>query len=142
RLKRFLLSEPEWQLLEALLPILKSLHKMMVQISSSQYPMLHAVIPEMDKLNGKLKGVFNDSTSPPIICKAVQRGLIVLDKYYSLTDDSIMWKTAMCALFFTPRRHWFMKAKWEDAWTDQAVREAHKVWTQYYKPLVKCPPPP
>ncbi len=113
----------------------------------------------MDSLNQKLELVFNDQTCPAIIRKAVQRGLIVLNKYYSLTDDSVMWKTAMRVLLssfgysltdsFTVlhpgyRCHWFMKAQWEDSWTDQAVCEPRKIWTRYYKPLIKhaTPPPP
>ncbi|KAF9018313.1 hypothetical protein BDZ89DRAFT_923745, partial [Hymenopellis radicata] len=136
-----LLSEGEWEILEALLPILKALHKTTVQMSTSRFPMLHAVIPAMDSLNKKLERAFNDNSRPAVIRKALQRGLIVLDKYYSLTDDSVMWKTAML-LHPSYRRHWFVQVKWEDAWTDQAIREARKIWVRHYKPLIKQPPTP
>ncbi len=54
----------------------------------------------MDLLNDKLERVVNDESQPSVIRKAVQRAIMVLDKYYTLTDESIMWKTAMCKPLF------------------------------------------
>ncbi len=88
--------------------------------------MLHEVIPIMDLLNDELKKIVNNASQPSVIRKAVQRAITVLDKYYTLTDDSIMWKTAMRAslphynsskliyrLVLHPkyRRAWFVKAQ-------------------------------
>jgi hypothetical protein len=49
----------------------------------------------MDIVNGTLEKQYNNSTLPSVIRRAIQKGIIVLDKYYSTTDESIMWKTAM-----------------------------------------------
>ncbi len=115
--------------------------------------MLHEVIPIMDILNRKMEAMTNDTTLPNIIRRAVQRGIMVLDKYYALTDESIIGKTAMCMYLcffdFTfvlihiivlhpkYRKRWFACAEWEDEWIDTAVGAARKVWRKHYKPLVK-----
>lgn len=46
----------------------------------------------MDLLNDKLEEMILDEELPASIRVGVQRGIVVLDKYYALTDDSIMWK--------------------------------------------------
>lgn len=57
----------------------------------------------MDLLNDKLEEMILDEELPASIRVGVQRGIVVLDKYYALTDDSIMWKTSMCMfLLFQP----------------------------------------
>ncbi|KAF9064976.1 hypothetical protein BDP27DRAFT_1195606, partial [Rhodocollybia butyracea] len=125
----------QWGLLQCMEPIFKILNKATNWISTSKYPTLHQVIPTMDILNDMLEKEFNDTARPAVIHRAIQRGIIVLDKYYSLTDDSIMWKTAM---LLHPRYHekWFHNAKWEGSWVDTAVREAHRIWTQAYKTTI------
>ncbi|KAF9027983.1 hypothetical protein BDP27DRAFT_1191828, partial [Rhodocollybia butyracea] len=61
--------------------------------------------------------------------------IMVLDKYYSLTDESIMWKTAML-LHPHFREKQFHNAKWEGSWVDSAVKEPHWVWKDSYQTLV------
>lgn len=74
-------------------------------MSMSQHPMIHEVIPYMDIINKEFeqtlladKNTEDDAPRkvPLVICKAVQKGLIILNKYYVKTDESVMWKTAMC----------------------------------------------
>ncbi|KAE9382959.1 hypothetical protein BT96DRAFT_844829, partial [Gymnopus androsaceus JB14] len=47
--------------------------------------------------------------------------------YYSLIDNSIMWKTAMHKSIYTQvllmHCTWFHKAEWEARWIDTAVQE-------------------
>lgn len=96
-LKRFKLTEREWGLLEDLMPVLRVLEGATVKMSASTYPTLHEVIPIMDLLNKRFEKILDDLTQPAIIHHAVARGLAVLDKYYSKTDDSVMWRVAMSA---------------------------------------------
>ncbi|KAF9062918.1 hypothetical protein BDP27DRAFT_1186921, partial [Rhodocollybia butyracea] len=114
----------QWGLLQCMEPISKFiLNEATNWISTSKYPTLHQVILTMDILNDKLEKEFNNTACSAVICRAIQRGIIVLDKYYSLTDESIMWKTAML-LHPRYREKWFHNAKWEGSWVDTAVREA------------------
>lgn len=121
-------------------------------MSTSRYPTLHEVIPAMDLLSDKLEEMILDEDLPASIRVGVQHGIIVLDKYYALTDDSIMWKTSMCMFFYFQlihfsqnsivlhpkyRKQWFIRAQWNDTWVDTAVRAASKVWKRHYKTLVK-----
>ncbi|KAJ3971457.1 hypothetical protein EV361DRAFT_219428 [Lentinula raphanica] len=69
---------------------------------------------------------------PLVVQRGVQRAIMVLDKYYSRTDESIMWKTAM---LFHPkyRRNYFERAGWEDNWINTAVVTAREIWTTHYR---------
>ncbi|KAJ3738528.1 hypothetical protein EV360DRAFT_21004, partial [Lentinula raphanica] len=96
RLKRYHLSDEEWLILESLRPLLKVfisalLHDATTRISSSKYPMLHEVIPIIDVLNKKLEEAVANNALPLVVRRGVQRAIMVLDKYYSRTDESIMW---------------------------------------------------
>lgn len=68
-------------------------------MSSTKYPMLAQVIPCMDLLFRKLELKVADEELPLTVRRGIQRALMVLDKYYALVDDSIMWKTSMRAFF-------------------------------------------
>ncbi|KAF5359897.1 hypothetical protein D9757_015143 [Collybiopsis confluens] len=72
------------------------------------------------------------------IRKGVQQALLVLDKYYAKTDESIMWKTAMYCIFHPKyRKHYFTKEGWKEEWIDAAARAARKTWNRHYKPLIR-----
>lgn len=58
--------------------------------------MLHEVIPMMDILNKELETAFNNEKHPLVVRRGIQHALVVLDKYYSKVDYSLMWKTSMC----------------------------------------------
>ncbi|KAJ3817739.1 hypothetical protein F5880DRAFT_1466505, partial [Lentinula raphanica] len=102
------------------------------RISSSKYPMLHEVIPIIDVLNKKLEAAVANTALPLVVRRGVQRAIMVLDKYYSRTDESIMWKTAM---LFHPkyRRNYFEHAGWEYNWINTAVFTAREIWTTHYR---------
>jgi len=63
----------------------------MKQISS---PLLHHVIPLFDIITQKLDS-FVDEKLHPCVCIATTRGHAMLNKYYGLSDDSIMYRVAM-----------------------------------------------
>ncbi|KAK0451967.1 uncharacterized protein EV420DRAFT_1645902 [Desarmillaria tabescens] len=65
------------------------------RISHSAVLLLHEVIPTMDSITRKLEKYLEDATLYPAVCAGVTHGLAITDKYYSKTDESIMWKTAM-----------------------------------------------
>ncbi|KAF8908277.1 hypothetical protein CPB85DRAFT_1207640, partial [Mucidula mucida] len=90
-LEWFKLTDAEWSLFKHLLPVLCILKRAMVKILASSYPTLYEVIPYMDTLNRKLEKIYNNITQPAIITHGVARALAVLDKYYSKTDNWIIW---------------------------------------------------
>lgn len=66
------------------------------EISKSKTPLLHEVIPLFDILTRALDDHVDDGTLPPAIRVAAARGRKMLNKYYGLTDDSILYRIAMC----------------------------------------------
>lgn len=65
------------------------------RISQSNTPLLHEVIPLIDSLTGAMEDVVDSMTASDIIRLAAARGRQVLNKYYSKTDESIMYRLAM-----------------------------------------------
>ncbi len=68
---------------------------MTLRISRTSTPLLHEVIPLIDILTKLLDKKIIDTSLPMAIRAAVARGRAILNKYYSLTDDSIMYRMAM-----------------------------------------------
>ena len=67
----------------------------MHQISKSKTPLLHEVIPLFDVITRALDEHIADGTLPPVVRVAAARGSTMLNKYYGLTDDSIIYRVAM-----------------------------------------------
>ena len=64
------------------------------------HPLVHAVIPLIDNLTNKLTA-FAESTSLHVAVRAgAVAGYKVLNKYYSKTDESIVYRLAICKLIF------------------------------------------
>ncbi|KAF8999900.1 hypothetical protein BDZ89DRAFT_969228, partial [Hymenopellis radicata] len=97
RLRRFKLTPNEWALMWSLRPVFKLIQDATTLISTKARPMLHEVIPTMDALNKGLEAKLVEDGVPEIVRYAITKGLAVLDKYYVLTDDSLMWRLCMSA---------------------------------------------
>jgi hypothetical protein len=65
------------------------------KISQNKVPLLHEVIPIVDIITRALDDYADDVTKLPVVRAAAQRGRAMVNKYYSLTDDSIMYRLAM-----------------------------------------------
>ena len=68
-------------------------------MSQSAVPLLHQVIPLFNGITRTLDDYISNEDHAPAVCKAAVRGRMMLNKYYGLTDDSIMYHIAMCALY-------------------------------------------
>lgn len=66
------------------------------QMSQSNTPLIHQVIPLMDGLTRAFDKFIGDSELHLAVRYAAKRGLAILNKYYSLTDDSIVYRISMC----------------------------------------------
>ena len=78
----------------------------MKRISSHSTPLLHHVIPLFDIITHKLDGFVDDESLHPCVRHAAARGRAMLNKYYGLSDESIMYLIAMRMLFpFIPFCH-------------------------------------
>jgi len=69
------------------------------KISKSKVPLIHHVIPIFDVVTTALEDHIDKSTLPLVVRHAALRGYLMLNKYYSLTDDSIVYRVAMSVFF-------------------------------------------
>jgi len=121
------------------------------QISQSKTPLVHEVIPIFDVINRALDEHLADMTLPAAVCMAAARGRTMLNKYYGLTDDSIIYWIAMCTsyreyslscwlwlhkLVLHPRykSSYFHKAGWPREWITMAEDLLRNEWNANYKP--------
>ena len=66
------------------------------QMSASTRPLVHQVIPYIDILTNHLDEVLSQDDLHPTIRAAAKRGMVVINRYYSRTDESIVYRIAMC----------------------------------------------
>lgn len=114
KLCKYKLSDTEWGILKQLYDILEvsfiifsiqpayvlmccSQHFLAatLRISKSHIPLMHEVIPVMDILTNELNATIQDTTIHIAVRAAAARGRVIMDKYYSRTDESIMYHMAM-----------------------------------------------
>jgi hypothetical protein len=64
-------------------------------MSQSKVLLLHEVIPLIDTITRTLEKAITDHSLYPAVRTSAAKGLAILNKYYSKTDDSIMYRCAM-----------------------------------------------
>jgi hypothetical protein len=114
-------------------------------------PLLHQVIPVIDILTRHLEDTSSNSKYLPTICAGAAKGLVVLNKYYSKTNESIMYRCAMSIFCYCFRfcmssnlnfivlhpmykLTYLRSKKWPEKWVDAARLVLQEQWTTYYKP--------
>ncbi|THH23259.1 hypothetical protein EUX98_g7913, partial [Antrodiella citrinella] len=132
-LKRFKPTTEEWTILEQLEPILEMFLIATEHISHSNRPLLYEVIPIIDKLTTALEQVIANNSLVQPVRAAATRGMKVLNKYYSVTDDSIMYRLA---ILLHPRykSEYFKRQKWPSEWITTAENLLRQRWESHYKP--------
>ncbi|KAF8546592.1 hypothetical protein OG21DRAFT_1426640 [Imleria badia] len=119
-LRKFELSDEEWEIVEQLHSILKDATSF-----SRSTPSLAAVIPAMDHIDTVLTTGFLDYNYSLAIRAALDAVKKTLNQYYELTDSSESYRIAMVL----PPWHklaYFKKARWKPEWIEIAenlVRE-------------------
>ncbi|PIL25427.1 hypothetical protein GSI_13317 [Ganoderma sinense ZZ0214-1] len=133
RLRRFILLDEEWEILASLYDLLYPFLFVTVQVSSSGRTLVHEVIPFMDTLTDHLDKFRNNDDIPPVVRAAAYRGRKILDKYYTFTDNSIIFHIAM---ILHPRYKltYFHKQNWLPEWIDRARELVRTEWRTNYKP--------
>ncbi|TBU55542.1 hypothetical protein BD310DRAFT_777191, partial [Dichomitus squalens] len=95
RLRRYILSNEEWAVLEQLYRLLDPFLFATNDISLSTRGLVHEVIPYMDVLTAHLDDFQDDLSLTSAIRAAAKRGRLMLSKYYSLTDETPIFRIAM-----------------------------------------------
>ncbi|RPD70490.1 hypothetical protein L226DRAFT_426001, partial [Lentinus tigrinus ALCF2SS1-7] len=102
------------------------------QISSSSRALVHEVIPYIDLLTTHVDRFASDTSLEPCVRAAAQRGRIILDKYYGLTDETCIYRIAM---ILHPRYkvQYFRGQDWPEDWIQEALDTIRGEWTSCYK---------
>ncbi|KAF8580643.1 hypothetical protein K439DRAFT_1619657 [Ramaria rubella] len=132
-LKRFSLSDKEWELLRQLWPLLDHFLQATKRMSASKIPQAPEIIPIIDLLMATLDKYTSDRTVFPAGHSAATKGCKIINKYYLLTDESIVYQITM---ILHPRYKtlYFQWQKWPDSWIDTAIMLLHEHWEKNYKP--------
>lgn len=64
-------------------------------MSQSGVPLFHQVIPHINVLTKALDDARDDLNNHVTVRMAAVRGITMLNKYYSKTDESVMYRVAM-----------------------------------------------
>lgn len=75
--------------------ICKPFLKLTARMENKTHPLLHEFIPALDLATIHLEKVVHSTSLFAVTRIAAARGLVVIDKYYSKTDESIMYRLAM-----------------------------------------------
>ena len=71
------------------------------KISHSHILLIHEVIPIFDALTSALDEFLDNSVLLSAVHAAVLRGIIIMNKYYVLTDESSIYRVAMSRFWLT-----------------------------------------
>ena len=69
------------------------------KILKSKVPLIHHVILIFDVVTMALEDHIDNSTLPLVVHHAVLQGYLMLNKYYTLIDDSIVYQVVMSVFF-------------------------------------------
>ena len=69
-------------------------------ISNSKIPLIHQVIPVFNTVTAVLDESINNEANELAVRHAALRGMLILNKYYALTDDAIMYCIVMSVSCF------------------------------------------
>ncbi|KAH9960262.1 hypothetical protein BC827DRAFT_1103688, partial [Russula dissimulans] len=115
------------ELVKQLRDVLKSFKTVTLQFSTDT-PCLAAVIPAMEKMYDKLTATSKNLEYSLALQAPLTIGKNLLNKYYSLTDDSEVYRIAM-VLHPRYKLKYFERQGWDREWIETAetiVREEFK----------------
>ncbi|KAL0566666.1 hypothetical protein V5O48_015338 [Marasmius crinis-equi] len=150
-LKDLKLLEEEWEMVEAIMPLLQEFVYAAQHMQTNKRPMLFQVIKYMDVMNDLLEEWVSDISKPNVIRYGAAKALGLLDKYYAKTDDSIMPQVAMSKCLVSiylldgladvqrvlhpqEKMSYFEGQKWPDDWKNAARTAVAQLWETHYKP--------
>lgn len=130
RLRSYSFSDKEWEILEQLYPILDLFVGCTKKMEQESVPLIYQVIPEIDKLTNALSAARDDESIHPAVRVGAWLGIRHLNKYYALSDDSIVYRLAM-VLHPSFKLKYFREHKWQASWITQVQELLNEEWKLY-----------
>ncbi|EIN05207.1 hypothetical protein PUNSTDRAFT_74871 [Punctularia strigosozonata HHB-11173 SS5] len=123
-LDAYALSPSQWKLAEDLVSVLEIFDTPTKLFSKNEVPLICETIPMLETFEAQLVAVCDQKHAqlPPIIRVAAQASLLVVGKYYALSDDNEIYRIAM-VLCPWRKLQWFAVRQWsaEDISTVKAI---------------------
>ena len=132
-------------------------------MSSHRHALIQDVIPYLDILTEHVDKFKADTSKAATVRAAAARGRVILDRYYSRTDEGSIYRIAMrkfalaiqCShnlICFLQVLHpafktqYFDQHHWPDEWVEEALRLCREEWKESYRPApssltAEIPPP-
>ncbi|KAG8735671.1 hypothetical protein FRC10_010280 [Ceratobasidium sp. 414] len=127
------LLKEDQKYLKALITLFHPLKIITEVLSCSGVPMLADVIVHFDTLDYEYTNICMDTKLPLYVRQGAECARSVLNKYYELTDNSILYRLAVL-LHPSMHIHYLKLADWEDKWIETAVELAEATFDKFYKP--------
>ncbi|PIL32390.1 hypothetical protein GSI_05636 [Ganoderma sinense ZZ0214-1] len=132
RLRRFIVDDEDWPILEQLHELLATFLEATLAISQSATPLIHDVIPWIDVMTKHLEDTRDNVDKLPIIRAAARKGYKILQKYYRHTDETPFYRIAMM-LHPCYKKRYFVRARWPRDWVEKALSLLHTEWEMRYR---------
>ncbi|KIJ40349.1 hypothetical protein M422DRAFT_173946, partial [Sphaerobolus stellatus SS14] len=95
RLDKFKLNDEEWVFLKSLHDLLDCFIYTTTNMSHSNMPLTHEVIPYIDELTDIMTNFHDDASINIAVQIAAAHGQLIMNKYHSKTDDCTIYHIAM-----------------------------------------------
>ncbi|KAI0070511.1 hypothetical protein K474DRAFT_1573924, partial [Panus rudis PR-1116 ss-1] len=117
-LRKFELNEEEWEIAQQLRDVLKVFSDATLYFSRDSAN-IAMVIPAMDEIDRRLATDSLNKVYKPCIRMACEMAKRTINRYYSKTDRSHIYRIAM-VLHPSYKLQYFQQAKWEPEWIEDA----------------------
>ncbi|GLB43827.1 hypothetical protein LshimejAT787_1500110 [Lyophyllum shimeji] len=129
-LRAFELSAAEWEIVGQLQLTLKALKDAMLYFSRGA-PNLPYVIPVIDRIDTLFTTALKPTENVPAMRAAIKMAKRTLNRYYSLTDGSEVYRIAM-VLHPRHKLEYFERAGWKQDWIKMAHTLVRDVYDRSY----------
>ncbi|KAG1748375.1 uncharacterized protein EDB91DRAFT_1218757 [Suillus paluster] len=133
-LQIYALTVTQWKLTKQLIPVLEIFDDLTNRFSQAEVPLVHEVIPMLERLEHMMVKVSRDTELSAIVRVAALAALQVIGKYYTLTDDNEVYRIAIITCP-DKKMEWFTKNRdWHEEDKIEARHIATQRWLETYAP--------
>ncbi|KAJ6556343.1 hypothetical protein B0H19DRAFT_1293404, partial [Mycena capillaripes] len=136
KLSSFRLTDEQWDLVDELSDVLSLFDEMTLHFSQSETPLISDSIGALEDLLTSLRNVRDDDKTSDVVRVAACAGVMVAEKYISLTDECEVYSIAI-VMFPDKKLDWFRSRKWKDEDIERIKKLAIDRWEESYKAFSK-----
>ncbi|KAK0465985.1 uncharacterized protein EV420DRAFT_1636544 [Desarmillaria tabescens] len=127
---QYTLSNEEWEVLDQCSDYLELFKHAIFDFLKSGKPLIFKVFPAIDKLTRFLEQGQNNKELHATVRMACYHAMLVLNKYYAKTDESVIYHIAMI-MHPGYKLQYFHSQNWLKEWIDDVVNVLCQEWNDY-----------